>query len=141
MGEPSWLFAKHPIVVNPDLAAGIGLNEAIVVQQLNYWLNSKSAKTIDGKKWIYNTYENWQKDNFPFWSVKTVKRTMRSLEKFEIVLASNFNKAGFDKTKWYSIDEAKLNEVVSQRWGQSDPSKGTDCPHAEGQNDPTNTRD
>lgn len=34
MGEPSWLFAKHPIVVNPDLAAGIGLNEAIVVQHI-----------------------------------------------------------------------------------------------------------
>ena len=61
MGELSWLFTRHPLVVNPDLAVGIGLNEAIVVQQLNYWLNSKSAKTIDGKKWIYNTYEKLMK--------------------------------------------------------------------------------
>lgn len=141
MGEPSWLFARHPLVVNPDLAVGIGLNEAIVVQQLNYWLNSKSAKTIDGKKWIYNTYENWQKDNFPFWSIPTIKRTMSSLEKSGIVLASNFNKAGFDKTKWYSIDEVKLNKLMIRRSDQNDTTSGSKRSDGTDQNDPTNTRD
>lgn len=141
MGEPSWLFAKHPIVVNPDLAVGIGLNEAIVVQQLNYWLNSKNAKNIDGRKWIYNTYENWQKDNFPFWSIPTIKRTMSSLEKSGIVLASNFNKAGFDKTKWYSIDEVKLNKLMIRRSDQNDTTSGSKRSDGTDQNDPTNTRD
>lgn len=139
--KASWLFDKHPIVVDTKIATALGLNEAIVLQQLNYWLHSKSAKEINGKYWVYNTFDNWQKDNFPFWSVKTIKRTMGSLRKSGIVLTDNFNKAGFDKTRWYSIDEKKLNEVMSLREGQNDPTRGTNCPDGTAQNDPTNTRD
>lgn len=141
MGEPSWLFAKHPIVVNPELAAGIGLNEAIIVQQLNYWLNSKSAKTIDGKKWIYNTYENWQKDNFPFWSISTIRRTIGSLKKSEIILTGNFNKKGFDNTHWYSLDEEKLNRVMSRPSVQNEQTMCSKRADGTVQNEQTNTRD
>ena len=86
------------------LASAIGLNESIVAQQLNYWLNTKSAKIINGKRWIYNTYKNWRKDSFPFWSEVTIRRTFTNLEEMGIVETGNFNKAGFDKTKWYSIN-------------------------------------
>lgn len=120
MGKPSRLFTKHPVVVNQKLAIEIGLNEAIVVQQLNWRLNSKSAKTIDGKKWICNTYENWQKDNFPFWSISTIRRTIGSLKKSGIILTGNFNKKGFDKTHWYSIDEENLNRAMSAPSVESD---------------------
>lgn len=106
------LFNKKPIVIDVELAQAIGLNEAIVVQQLNYWLNSKTAKIIDGKPWIYNTYQQWQTDNFPFWSVKTIKRVFSKLEKQGIVVSGNFNRAGFDKTKWYTIDFEKLDEKM-----------------------------
>lgn len=32
------LFDERPIVANPVLAREIGLNEAIVLQQINFWL-------------------------------------------------------------------------------------------------------
>ncbi|HAH9618369.1 ybl78 [Escherichia coli] len=32
------LFAERPLVINTQLAMKIGLNEAIVLQQLHYWL-------------------------------------------------------------------------------------------------------
>lgn len=128
------LFNKKPIVIDVELAQAIGLNEAIVVQQLNYWLNSKTAKIIDGKPWIYNTYQQWQTDNFPFWSVKTIKRVFSKLEKQGIVVSGNFNRAGFDKTKWYTIDLEKLDEKMglcpddgvnlTRREGQIDPMEG-----------------
>lgn len=104
------LIDDHPIQVLPKLAKELGLNEAIFLQQLHYWLNSKSSKKINDRKWIYNTYEDWNKQ-FPFWSVMTVRRTVTSLIKKKLVVTGNFNKAGFDKTVWYSIDYEELEGV------------------------------
>ena len=112
MAKPSWLFTKKALIIDPVLAEEIGLNEALVLQQVNYWLHSKAAKQIDGHLWIYNTYENWRKDNFPFWSIATIKRVFSHLEEKGLLLTANYNRRGFDKTKWYSIDEDKLNKIM-----------------------------
>ena len=139
--KAKWLFDEHPILIDKKLAAVIGFNEAVVLQQLNYWLHSNSAKKIDGRLWIYNSYENWQKDNFPFWSTRTIRRIFDSCEKKGIILTGNFNKAGFDKTKWYSIDENKLNDLMDSPCGQNGHTNRTKSPDGSGQNGHTNTRD
>lgn len=133
------LIDDYPIQVLPKLAEMIGLNEAIILQQIHYWLNT-SKHNYDGKRWIYNSYPNWVKQ-FPFWSERTVKRTFSSLEKQDLLFVGNYNKAGFDKTKWYSINYKTLNELVAQPSGQNDPTTRTNCHDGVGQNDPTNTRD
>lgn len=117
--KAKWLFDEHPILVDRELASVIGLNEAIVLQQLNYWLHSKSAKQINGRFWVYNTYDNWKKDNFPFWSRNTIRRAFDSCIKKGLIITDNFNKAGFDKTKWYSIDIDKLDEVMGSACAQN----------------------
>ena len=139
--KASWLFSKHPLLVDQDLATVIGLNEAIVLQQLNYWLHSKSAKKINDKWWVYNTYENWKKQNFPFWSVATIRRAFSSLEKKEVVVSANFNRAGFDKTKWYSIDETKLNQLMSSACDQNEQTIYSNRADGTDQNEHTYTRD
>ena len=96
-------------VFSPSLAAAIGLNEAIVLQQVHYWL-STSQHRIDGKVWVYNSYEAWN-EQFPFWSFSMVKRVIRSLEKGGYLLSGNFNKSQMDQTKWYSIDYDKLEQL------------------------------
>src|SRR5699024_12396798 len=56
----SLLFAERPLVINTQLAMKIGLNEAIVLQQLHYWLrDTNSGMECDGVRWIYNTTEQW----------------------------------------------------------------------------------
>lgn len=98
-------------MIIPSLAAKIGLNEAVVLQQIHYWLGI-SKHHIEGRTWVYNTYEEWQKQ-FPFWSVSTIKRTIRSLEMLGLLLSDNWNQMKMDKTKWYSIDYEKLQELES----------------------------
>jgi DNA-binding PadR family transcriptional regulator len=125
------LIDEPPLQVLPSLATAIGLNKAIVLQQLHYWLQTSSHQ-IEGKKWIYNTYEEWRKQ-FPFWSEKTIKRTFRELEKDGlIVTTTKFNKSKFDKTKWYTINYEKLaeieNRIMSLRRGQIDPTRESICP-------------
>ncbi len=101
----------------PTLATLIGLNEAIVLQQVHYWLKTKEndqQNYIDGHYWVYNTYKQWQKQ-FPFWHLNTIQRTFTSLEKKGLLISANYNKAGFDKTKWYTINYPALNNK-SIKW-------------------------
>jgi hypothetical protein len=75
-------FGKYPIIFNGDLAAEIGLNQAIVLQKLIFLLsNDENGKEHDEHKWIYNTYEEWRDKYFPFWSVDTIQRIFLELEK------------------------------------------------------------
>ncbi|NHD61574.1 DnaD domain protein, partial [Staphylococcus aureus] len=133
------LIDDYPIQVLPKLAELIGLNEAIVLQQIHYWLNNSKHK-YDGKTWIFNSYPEWQKQ-FPFWSERTIKRTFGSLEKQNLLHVDNYNKAGFDRTKWYSINYETLNKLVARPSGQNGPTMRTNWHDARGQNDPTNTID
>ncbi|MCE5145114.1 DnaD domain protein, partial [Staphylococcus aureus] len=133
------LIDDYPMQVLPKLAELIGLNEAIVLQQIHYWLNNSKHK-YDGKTWIFNSYPEWQKQ-FPFWSERTIKRTFGSLEKQNLLHVGNYNKAGFDRTKWYSINYETLNKLVARPSGQNGPTMRTNWHDARGQNDPTNTID
>ena len=101
---------QKSLVFSSKLAAVIGLNEAIVLQQVHYWL-STSSHQMDGRVWVYNSYEAWNKQ-FPFWSFSMVKRVFRSLEKNGYLLSGNFNKSRMDQTKWYSIDYDKLEQLA-----------------------------
>lgn len=133
----SLLIEEPPLQVLPSLAKSIGLNEAIVLQQIHYWLR-KSNNVKDGHKWIYNSMPNWQKQ-FNFWSLPTVKRVFRSLEKQGLIITANYNKAGFDKTKWYRINYEKLQHV-SRRSDQNDPTMVSSWTDGSDQNDTTNTK-
>lgn len=102
------LANESPLLVLPSLAKEIGLNEVIVLQQLHFrTLISRNVR--DGHKWIYKTYEEWKEEEFPFWSVDTIKRTIRKLEKSGFIVSTNsYNRMKMDKTKWYRIDYTKL---------------------------------
>lgn len=105
------LIDDRPIQVLPTFAKIFGLNEAIVVQQIHYWLNLKNkngesiGKNIDGILWIYNTYEEWEQQ-FPFWSQRTIMRIVENLKTIPLISVTNdFNKQ-FKlplKTNWFTI--------------------------------------
>ncbi|WML48507.1 replication protein [Neobacillus sp. PS3-34] len=103
------LINEHPLIVLPSLAIKIGLNEAVVLQQMHYWLES-SKHVIEGRKWIYNTYKDWQMQ-MPFWHENTIRKTILSLEQKGYLISANWNRSKIDKTKWYTIDYIKLAEM------------------------------
>jgi DNA-binding HxlR family transcriptional regulator len=93
---------------------------------------------------------DWSKQ-FPFWSQKTLSRTISSLEKQGLVISGNYNQKGYDRTKWYTIDYDALellekDEPETEESGEfeeealrengdsvSDQSIETDCPYEENQ--------
>lgn len=127
---------KTPSIIkfDPRLAQAIGLNEAILVSQVGYWLERKAKndnfKTDkNGIKWTYNTYEEWQV-NFPFWSLRTVRRVIESAEKLGILKSKLKGRGSHARSKWYTIDNDKLRlylpEVEDGQVDQIDKGSGQD---------------
>lgn len=129
----SVLFEKELLVVNPQLAELIGLNEAIILQQMHYW-QKKSDKKIDGRVWIYNSASQWR-EQFKFFSESTIKRAIYTLEKLGIIFIGNYNKDGRDRTKWYSINYSELDKLVNDATCQNERCNVSNCTDATCQND------
>lgn len=100
------LIDESPLQVLPRLAVAIGLNEAIVLQQIHYWLGRSGVKR-DGHQWVYNTVQQWQ-EQFPFWSPDTVRRALASLKDSGLLIGETLAENRFDKTMYYRIDYAQL---------------------------------
>ena len=104
------LLVGKLLTVRPALAVKIGLNEAILLQQLDYWLNH-ADKEYEGRMWIYKSYEKWQEQDFPFWSVSTVKRIVKRLRDINLIdvesLSDNFN----NRVNYYTINRNELKKL------------------------------
>lgn len=110
------LFNTHPLVVNKQLATILGLNEALVLQQVNYWLedNKKNKRNYyKGRYWTYNTISKWQKE-FPFWSILTVKSIFKKLIDMKLIIVDNFNLYQADKMLWYTINYYELERLIKE---------------------------
>jgi hypothetical protein len=115
----------HKLTLSPKLACLVGLNEAIVLSQLNYWMNiykeKKSEKHYrDGRWWVYNSIRQWREDNFPWWCEATIRRAFEKLRELGIVIVGNYNKFGGDHTLWYTIDYDALLQYEQARLPDSD---------------------
>lgn len=119
------LLKFRPLLFNPELARRVGLNEAIALQQISYWVTeTESGIEFEGRRWIYNTYPNWVKQ-FPFWSEDTVKRTMISLKNQGLILVEQLNKGSHDRTNYYTVNDECFSLYDE---GKTAPSMGAKPP-------------
>lgn len=108
------LIKESPLQVLPTLAVRIGLNEAMVLQQLHYKLLAKDARGNrlahfrDGHYWYYNSYEGWQQLHFKFWSPRTMRRALKSLEAQGLIITKKFRRGGGDHKRWYTVNYSAL---------------------------------
>lgn len=124
------LINENPLQVLPSLAVALkNVNEAIMLQQVQYWL-SRSTKAFEGRKWVYNTIDDW-KMQFPWMTEKTIRNRFSSLIEKKVIITSNFNRAGFDRTKWYTIDYDKLNSLVNDQDNIENSAEKPDMTHSE----------
>jgi hypothetical protein len=117
MSRPSLLIAEPPLQVLPSLAKAIGLNEAIVLQQIQYWIALEQGIEKDGRRWIYNTVEEWRKQ-FPFWSTDTIQRTLQSLRDKGLVDAQKLSSDKWKHTLYYSINYNNLQDCITASCGK-----------------------
>lgn len=125
------LFVERPLVVNPRLAVEIGLNEAIVLQQIKYWTERSEFKK-DASTWVFKTTEDWEEE-FPFWSKPTIRRVLKSLEEKGLILTQklhgHFFKQSSNQTLWYALN------LVTMPCDQNEQIEVTKRENASDQND------
>lgn len=109
------LINESPLQVQPSLAMAIGLNEAIFLQQLHYWLGA-SKYNRDGRVWVYNTYAEWILQ-LRYMSERTLGRTIKSLKDQRLVIVEKFEQSKSNQVNYYTIDYDTLSiieENISQ---------------------------
>lgn len=125
------ILQEPPLQVLPSLACAIGLNEAIVLQQL-YWLLRfpENGKRIAEKQWIFNTYEEWRTRFFPFWNEKMIKRTFARLAAMNLIETCQ-PEGSLSRRKYYRVNEEALLKLEipvaparNSRRGQIGPFDG-----------------
>ncbi|WP_010117385.1 hypothetical protein [Acinetobacter sp. P8-3-8] len=136
------LINESPLQVQPSLAMAIGLNEAIFLQQLHYWLGA-SRLHKNNQKWIYNTYPEWLLQ-LKYMSLATLKRTIKSLKDQKLIHVERFDKKRSNQVNYYSIDYNVLG-IIEQNITQAidsidqlkmSQSSSSNCTNAVAQNEP-----
>lgn len=154
----SLLYDEAPIAISPTLARVFGLNAAVFLQQVHYWIEQKKQHGSryqdsykDGQFWVYNTIDEWL-EQLPFMGSKsTFKRMLSELQAQGVLIVDNFNKRANDHTGWYRINYIRLQQIaesVNRLEGQNEPpgrskrdAGEVKMNRSDGQNEPSITKD
>ena len=105
------LVDDRQLFLSQNLAARIGVEEALFLQQLHYRLETQGVEK-EGHIWYRQTYQGWVKQCF-HWNITKVKRLITKLERYQIIFSSTkFNSFNTDRSKWYRIDYKKIDKLL-----------------------------
>lgn len=140
-------MSKHPRIftlnepnaprLNPALAAEVGLNESLVLLQIEFYI-SISRNERDGRRWTYQSAKDIKEKAFDFWSVSTINRAINNLIEKGYIIEGNYNEKKYDKTRWFALNFEKLSELNSISINGQDhyeSSEGKKVTHEEPNND------
>ena len=91
---------------NVEEAIKYGVDRAILLQHIRFWCNQNAGKedsTHDGRVWMYQSVEDMHK-HYPYWSTHKLHRLLKAMEDEGLIVSGNYNKIGYDRTKWYSMN-------------------------------------
>ena len=117
-----------------EIAVKYGIEQAIVLQNLYFWIAKNKANNknfYDGHYWTYNTQQAFAM-LFPFWSRDKIKRIFKKLKDDGLVLTGNYNKLNYDRTTWYALTPKALGNFT-QSIGQFCPMEGAELPNRLGE--------
>ena len=95
---------------NIEAAQKYGINAAIVLRHLQYWIikNKTHKKNYhDGRYWTYYSVSAFTKI-FPYLSRKQVRKALQILIDEKVILKGDYNKFKNTKTCWYAFVEESL---------------------------------
>jgi len=96
------------------LAKEIGLEESIMMKHFIFWISKNKHNKInnhEGRTWSYNSVSAFD-GLFPYFTKKQIRRILKSLLDQGLIIEGNYNKAKYDRTKWYAIvDESSFVDM------------------------------
>lgn len=105
-----------------SVACEYGVNEAVILQNIYYWVDKNAANRRhfhDGRYWTYNSADAFA-EIFPYFTKNQIQYTLKKLREHGLILVGNYNKQAFDRTKWYA-----LTDKAYELFGQVNPANRT----------------
>lgn len=96
---------KH--IFDVDIAKEFGVNEAVILESMNYWIqkNKSNGKHFyDGEYWTYNSIKAFH-EMFPYMTERQISYCLNKMVEKGLIKKGNFNKLSYDRTCWYTITD------------------------------------
>ena len=118
-----------------DVAQQIGVNCAIILRHLYFWIEKNIANEsnfYDGRYWTYSSVKALE-DIFPYLTGKQIRSSLKKLVDDGIVVTGNYNRSAYDRTMWYAITEKgfsilHINKIHLPKWENGNSEKGEPIP-------------
>lgn len=112
-------------VFESKVAEVVGVDGAIMLQNISYWIAKNRANNkhyYNENYWTYNSIPAFEK-LFPFWSQRQITRILKKLIDEGYLIVGNYNKQNYDRTKWYALTKKGISILPN---GQMDTTKQLD---------------
>lgn len=109
---------------NVELACKYGIEEAIIIDNIYYWIKKNIANAkhhYEDRYWTYNT-ANAFTEIFPYISQTKIYRILTKLEQENVILKRKFNRDKHIQTNWYSFTNDGLLILEQEKYDISNIS-------------------
>ncbi|MEM5478081.1 hypothetical protein [Pacificibacter sp. AS14] len=91
----------------PKIAAQVGLNAAVLYQNLTFWIEKNQANRRnlrDGRYWTYNSVTAFA-ELFPYLTEKQIRTALDKLSNAGLIVKGQFSDDRYDRTTWYALGD------------------------------------
>jgi hypothetical protein len=102
---------------DPELAVQYGVEEAVFIQNLRFWIQRNEANEHNfhkGKYWVFNSQRAWLR-LFPYWTRRQLRRIVDKLREIGALEVDCFNESPYDRTAWYTLRADLLLKKFHQK--------------------------
>jgi len=92
---------------NVEIATQYGMLEAVLLNNLYFWIEHNRANDKnyhDGYYWTYNSIKAYA-ELFPYVSSNKIRNALKRLEEEGLIITGNYNQSAYDRTMWYALTE------------------------------------
>lgn len=121
-----------------EIAEKIGLVEAILLNNIKFWIDKNKANNENfhkGRYWTYNSAKAFS-ELFKYLSDRQISRALKQLVDDGYLIKDNFNTNPFDRTSWYALSDKFYDEFIRENGEANNcesnyQTKHTDIPKME----------
>lgn len=111
-----------------DIAQKYGILEAILLNNIYYWIEKNRANETnfyDGTYWTYNSTKAFSK-LFSYATERQIRNALKHLVEEKVLATGNYNKSSYDRTLWYALTEKGRCIVQKCQMDSTEMSNGSD---------------
>lgn len=94
-------------IFDTDIAEKYGINAAIILQNIGYWIKQNEANEtnyFDGYYWTFNSRRAYR-ELFPYMSERQINTAFEKLINDGVIITGNYNRVAYDRTLWYALTQ------------------------------------